>query len=460
MKFRVKENITHKYSTIMYLAKKKYISDMILELNKTKKINEKELAEKILKSLVPFHSPFSIFSAKYNIFFNSKGAFNDDILYGLSHSNKFLIYQYSRKFNRDLARLFLPKTISHWNYISNNKKTMLAKQDLRLFYEKLFFYISKKKKIDAWLSGNFGAFDEQEMAKAVKVCGGKFISFHKECMLSNGWRDFFFKAFKFGREKYQGHSVVVYNELTKKLIADSGLFDEKKIMILGMLRLDDLHYWRKRNLGKNLNNKKLGVFFTQPTAQFPSMIYKSGLKAFYDPKKNLQWTELVRYTNEAIYEVALENKDIKIVVKPKVSDLALAKNLYKKFGKLPKNLVIDSYYYNNASDLIKDSDLVCAFNSSSILETMAAGKKIISPKFAEALKPTYKNHLLDYGNAPIYAQSKDDLKRLIVKNLNNDNLKVNELGKEDRYILKYWTNNPNGNLGLKMPIMLEKLISS
>ena len=110
--------------------------------------------------------------------------------------------------------------------------------------------------------------------------------------------------------------------------------------------------------------------------------------------------------------------------------------------------------------IIKDSDLICAFNSSSILETIAAGKKVIAPNFAETLKPQYKNHLLDYGNVPIYAQSKDDIKRLVVKNLNNDYLKVNELGKEDQDVLKYWTNNPNGDLGLKMPIMLEKLISS
>ena len=52
-----------------------------------------------------------------------------------------------------------------------------------------------------------------------------------------------------------------------------------------MLRLDELHNWRRQNINKKLNTKKLGVFFTQPTAQFPSMIYKRGLDAFYDKKR-------------------------------------------------------------------------------------------------------------------------------------------------------------------------------
>ena len=50
---------------------------------------------------------------------------------------------------------------------------------------------------------------------------------------------------------YEGNGIIVYNKLTKKLISSTGLFDEKKIKILGMLRLDELHNWRRQNINKN-----------------------------------------------------------------------------------------------------------------------------------------------------------------------------------------------------------------
>ena len=87
MNFNFKENITQKYSALIYLVKRNYIESLTLDLKKKRKLDEKEVAEKIIRSLVPYHNPLSTFLSKYNIFFNSKGAFNDDIFNGLSHSN-------------------------------------------------------------------------------------------------------------------------------------------------------------------------------------------------------------------------------------------------------------------------------------------------------------------------------------------------------------------------------------
>ena len=227
-----------------------------------------------------------------------------------------------------------------------------------------------------------------------------------------------------------------------------------------MLRLDELHNWRRQNINKKLNTKKLGVFFTQPTAQFPSMIYKRGLDAFYDKKKNLEWTKLVLKTNKALYELAIENNDILLIVKPKLTDFDYATKLFNSFGKIPDNLIISIDYYNNASELIKDCDVICAFNSSSILETITAGKKIICPRFEEAKKKNFKSHLLDFGDIPIYAESPQELKEIIVDNLKNKNNFINDLNNYQKDILKFWTNNPDGHVGKKMPVLLEGLIKS
>ena len=454
------ELITRNFIALSYLKaeniNKKLLNEKIINFKIGK---EKQIAELIFKSLVSYHSPWRKITSKYNVIFNSKGVFNDDILNGLSNAPEFSIYQYSRRVNRHIVNSFFPgERLSHFNYLNKDENLKKNFEECENFFFKVIFFLFKKIKIDAWLSGNFGAFDELPITRALKKNNSKFISFHKECMLSKGWWNYFLKAFKTGRTPFEGNKIVVYNQLSKDLIIKSGLCDPDKIDIFGMIRLDSLHHWRKKNANTLLPKKRLGVFFTQPTAQLPSMITDLKIDTYINKSINLRWDKLVKETNKIIYEISLENRDIEIVVKPKLNNENFAKNLYNDFGKIPKNLVVSHNYYNNAEQLIKESDIICAFNSTSVLESIAGGKPVVIPNFAEAKEPIYKNHILDFSDAPLIANKPDELKNIILENLKKPKKIPSCLNKTQIETLNYWTNNPNGELGKKMPILLENLI--
>ena len=57
--------------------------------------------------------------------------------------------------------------------------------------------------------------------------------------------------------------------------------------------------------------------------------------------------------------------------------------------------------------------------------------------------------MLDFGDIPIYAESPQELKEIIVDNLKNKNNFINDLNNYQKDILKFWTNNPDGHVGKK-----------
>ena len=111
----------------------------------------------------------------------------------------------------------------------------------------------------------------------------------------------------------------------------------------------------------------------------------------------ISWLNLNRLfidLNEAILELAYENKDIDFVIKPKADFISSSlPPLYKihndfvgKFGKL-KNYSISPD--ENVYKLIIDSDIVCGMESSTSIESLLFGKEIIVPFFYNYIKSDF-----------------------------------------------------------------------
>ena len=123
------ELITRNFIALSYLKaeniNKKLLNEKIINF---KIGNEKQIAELIYKSLVSYHSPWRKVTSKYNVIFNSKGVFNDDILNGLSNAPEFSIYQYSRRVNRHIVNSFFPgERLSHFNYLNKDELILFEK---------------------------------------------------------------------------------------------------------------------------------------------------------------------------------------------------------------------------------------------------------------------------------------------------------------------------------------------
>jgi len=60
-----------------------------------------------------------------------------------------------------------------------------------------------------------------------------------------------------------------------------------------------------------------------------------------------------------------------------------------------------------------ESRVVVGFNTTGLLEAVAAGKPVIVPSFGEAQDPRMRGHIIDLQDAVTYASSPDELVRLV-----------------------------------------------
>lgn len=452
----MRDFLFNKYTAFNYIRSQKIINEILT--NYKELIDNKKyelLANKIINSYVSYNFPWKKILKNYNVLFHSKGVFNDEIIEAFSKSNNFNLYQYSRKLNRILAQYFFPEEITHFNFKQANLTNEI--KNCFEFYDNIFRLIKLKKKLDIIYSGNFGLFDESQLALAAIKNNIKFVSFHKECIMSPGQQDIYYQISKIGRDKFNGNRILVYNDVTKKLLEKIGVCEPKNIQICPMVRLDKSYISRKNLIKKNRKFNRLTYFYIQPNNQLPSLYtdYFVINKKLFDDKPTT-WTNINENTNKTIYEIAINNPKIEVVIKCKFQDFKNCEKKFSKFGKIPKNLKI--IFGSSAISLISTSDLICAFNTTSILEAAVAGKTIISPYFDEALHPQFTDYLIDFGDLTIKAKSPSELKDLLNYYLKKPIFPTSEIPKSNLEVIDYWTSNTDGNASKKLRLKTIEII--
>ncbi len=130
--------------------------------------------------------------------------------------------------------------------------------------------------------------------------------------------------------------------------------------------------------------------------------------------------DLFKQVHVAIAELAVENKDYTFIIKTKWGGQwheRIRSTVYESSGidiLHEKNISLLSK--GNAQSLIKQSSVVVAFNSTTILEAHLLKKNVIIPVFSEAVDKYYNTNLLftKYFDSLVTASSKEDLKRKII----------------------------------------------
>jgi hypothetical protein len=132
---------------------------------------------------------------------------------------------------------------------------------------------------------------------------------------------------------------------------------------------------------------------------------------------------------------------------------------YEKATDLPPNLRIA--HGGDALPYIAEASIVCGFNSTTIFETLAAGKPVLLPWFSEALSPEALPYILDLRGIVPVAESAQVLKHRLIDLALNPLPVQGELDSAVSEALKYWTGNSDGNAGRRVRemIMNEQAIS-
>ena len=273
---------------------------------------------------------------------------------------------------------------------------------LKIFLNKYY----KLAKINLVIGAAIHYRQDIDWGHVSKTIGIPYVVIHKENLYaSEGHLKFIAKNLK-ERQRFQGSHVIVHNEIVKKTWVENKFIGDKDISVCGKL---------VKNSGSSLaaNSFFDVVFFSfGPGAGIGKNF------TMFPEKEQSGYHNLCRITHLEIINFAIKNPDKKVIIKPKwggkwinyIYNLAHKKNIDLENI---KNLVINEKL--NSFDLIENSSVVIAFNSTTILEAALKNKVVIIPCFAEAEKRNLKDtvYFRKYFNLFEIAESSKDLYKKI-----------------------------------------------
>ena len=254
--------------------------------------------------------------------------------------------------------------------------------------------------------------------------------------------------------KFHGNKIIVPNLLTKKMFLESGITTEDQIAVCGSLRMDS--FINKINSNTSIQNKrkKFTLFYfpyshtifgknsKQRTYEEPSYLEIYGhTSGIWDGRK-----ALFRQLHEVILKMAKNNPNIDFVIKPKTEMMGTESWDFYKQVVIESKIDIDSLSnYSIEPDidvgqLIIDSSVICALQSTTVLESALAGKRVILPLFNNYMKT---NFFEDFGwRDDLYlfdvAKNEDEFESLVMDGFCNPIVPNNIQKDRDRLFEKYF----------------------
>jgi hypothetical protein len=343
-----------------------------------------------------------------------RSRFNDDTLSMLSAVGPMAVVKLPRTVLKAIAAAFLPDDLGDNNYVSNSLEAERGKLRYREFLVRFWQAFDPKRRIDAVITGNFGYYAEREFGAALEELGVPFIALHKENFWSKGSQEFWEGIYRERRGPFLGRRILVYSPIERDLQVRAGVVDERRIEVVGMPRLDELHRWREANEGRVPRPLVLFASF-HPDVSMPVL-----RRVALDADGQERWTvladqrsashnldSLCRSAHRAVVELAASCPDICVVVKTKgrARDRAV---LLERMGvaheaELPSNLQV--VHGGSPSSFLFEASLVCGLHSTLLVEGLAAGRPVLVPWYGEVLDPSISRYIFDLGDAVIRASS-------------------------------------------------------
>ena len=255
------------------------------------------------------------------------------------------------------------------------------------------------------LTGNFGYCAEREFAAVVEAAGTPFVALHKENVRPPKRIAYWHHLYKERRGPFAGRRVLVYNDIERELEIASMVAAPEKIVVTGMPRLDRIHRWRRQNVGATKDRTRPQVLFLA-FARYEKLtgIQRKPAAGIAGDMEliegedwgKLSWSELGEDSHRAMVELARRRPDISVIVKTKgqrrKKDDILAMLQFAADNMPPNLKIVDG---GDPFDLMVESRVVIGFNTTGLLEAIAAGKPVIVPWFGEAQDSAMSDHIID-----------------------------------------------------------------
>ena len=276
------------------------------------------------------------------------------------------------------------------------------------FLKKFLNKYYKLAKIDLVIGAAIHYKQDVDWGHVSKLIGVPYIVLHKENLYaSEDHLKYIAKRLK-ERQQFQGSHVIVHNEIVKKTWMENKFIGNDNISVCGKLI--------KNSKTTLVANSFFDIVFFSfgPGTGITKVINPN----VFPERRQLGYHNLCRITHLEIINFAIKNPDKKVIIKPKwggnwlnyIYNLAHKENIDLK---RIENLVISEKF--DSFDLIENSSVVIAFNSTTILEAALKNKVVIIPCFAEAEKRNLKDtvYFRKYFNLFEIAESSKDLYKKI-----------------------------------------------
>jgi hypothetical protein len=362
-----------------------------------------------LIALLPASIITSWFSAKLELIRKAEGPkviildegrFRDDLI-GMSEYSQMELYRCPREAQDRITRI-----VHYLNKADTDLESDLM--DLR-FLCKVLEDLKQRAKMSAIMSAAVYYRRNILWERACKKVNLPFVCLHRESaveepdVLRRLVRE---KKLNFHRPFY-GHQIFAGSNHFKAALVESRYVKEDMVVVTGLPRFD-ISYHRLQQ-SKNSDSKRVVLFSFMPAFSVPEVHETHGVHI------EAGFVELFYSVHQVIARLALANQGYEFIIKPKwysglwkeLIDRALEREL-GDYDMRPANLFVTDT--QAAQDLIHNSGLVVAFNSTTIVEAILQKKPTIVPWYAEAAGQYQHNVFYKkYEDAFLVAKSEKEM---------------------------------------------------
>jgi hypothetical protein len=369
------------------------------------------------------------------------------------HHAKFDILLMRREYLKRICTKFFSSELGDLNYLSESTES--EREEYRAFLTKVFNRILQVLNVKAILKFNIVYYSERELPAVCSSLGIKSLILQKEGLRPNiSWQKMV-DIYKCQLKPFLGHKVLTYNYDTKKCLISSGIVDSSDVEIIGMPRLDFSHKIREdRSPDPNcpvvvyyLIDKISGLCnYIDSNGKITSMRYEDNEGSIF------YWDDLIERSNNAVIDYARANPDLQFIFKGK----GKFENYKTDFSaKLPGNCKIATGATGHT--LLKEASVIIGFNTTAIIEGIAAGVPVIVPLLFSSEPEEMKKYILDTKGAVSYAKTESELGNLIAEFSSKE--RASTLIQKEKSILDRALGNSDGKSSERLRMFLDTIMN-
>jgi hypothetical protein len=289
-----------------------------------------------------------------------------------------------------------PGALGDVDYLRDDPAIETAKAAYRDLLAGVMLRYARRTGVALVVTANVSYYAERELAAACESIGLPFVALHKESIRTHAQREAFTRAYRERIGPFTGRAVAVYNADEQASQVAGGVVPPARIRVVGCPRIDELHELRRSRTGPPPDGP-IVLLAIDPAAGTWTPVPPS------EPAP--RWERLAEQAEAAFVAAAAAAPQRRFVIKVKLGrERAVADRLP---GDLPPNVEVVTG--GTATGLVREAAVLVAFNTTVILEGIAAGVPVVVPAFAEAAPPAARAWRFDLGSAVTEVLHPDEL---------------------------------------------------